>query len=182
MINPNLFKTDMHSLQLLEELAQKVEGESVYQRDGDVDDWSFNQQDVIKAVTTEGEIIIADDCDWQRALLWVLLDLGWNPACLAECCVDSTPSDKDAFDHYIALAWVPDEGDWFGFNCWAYGEVVSLPDIVHGEYTNNDGNYAHPVRVDRHRLLSDFTDGRPQWYQGLPPQPKDSHNEVNNHA
>jgi len=159
---------DIHTVEFLQEVAEKLEGESVYASE-EFEDWSFDEDEVILAVTTDGKIEIPDDCDWQRAALYICKLCGWDTDYLAECAVKSGDG-PGPFNHYIALAWVDSEQEWYGFNCWSYGEAVRLPDIVAGNYEINDGNWAAEVTVNRHHVLTDWVNGRPQWYGGLPPR------------
>ena len=159
----------VHTLDLCSNLAAAVAPESRYGADLDWDKWYFEPADVVRAIKTDGQIVIEDDCDWQRAMLWVLQGLGWNPEWLAECIVYvDAPGlgDSDYMrqmgNHYIAGVFVPGTG-WVGFNCWNYGIVYPLETYRAGGYLGNNGWTMAGCQFVSYRLLS----GR-HWSAGSP--------------
>lgn len=160
-------KGQLHTLELAKSLAEAVLPESEYASDvGLFDDWSFVGKDVVHAIKTHEQIMIRDDCDWQRALLWVLKELGWKKEWLAECIVHSPqPSDNENTikgNHYIGAFYVP--GDtWYGFNCWNYGKVFPLT-------TYRDGGFVGhmPWTLTGVEFISHCLVGEAYWRKGSP--------------
>lgn len=167
---PNMDK--LHTKEMVESLAVAIAPESTYEFDNlaAVDDWSFDPANIVEAINTDKKVQFRNDCDGQRALLWVLKELGWKKEWLAECAVDVNQKDWSLLDHYIALVYIPAEQCWYALNCWAYGKVIKLEDTMSGNYEANNGQLAtkYPYAAYGYSRLSDRVFGVPLWYQGLP--------------